>query len=160
MSWLIRPLTIGLQLLAASGLALALLGNTAAHAATVTSASALTIGTTAALPAVVGQPITLGMSITNTTGAPIGPFSYGVDVSPNGKLSANFPGVHVCSKPGNSFSCDFLGQLQPGLTDNAIVFTVTPKSAGTITIVASLQPILGSSAPASSVQLDLPVVAH
>ena len=157
------------RVLLAAGLALATavsLGPTIqAQTATVTSVTSpgplsLTVGTTAPMPVVVGQAVRIGLAFTNTSTAPIGPFTYGAQVGSTAKLDAIFSGNNTCQKAGgSSFSCTFSGRLQPGLMDNATSFSIIPQSAGTIDITALIQPTAGSSAPSNSAHLVLTAVA-
>lgn len=158
------PAARWLRVAPALALLFALVGSAPAQAASTASATSpgpltVTVGTGSPLPVIVGQPIAVGLSMTNTSAAPIGPFTFGVQVGPTAKLVASFPGVHVCAKPGNSFECTFAGLLQPGLTDNSFSFSVVPQQAGPIDITAFVAPTPGSSGPSNSVHLALPAVA-
>ena len=131
--------------------------------ATSTSSGPLTITVGAPTPAVVGQPVQVGFAVTNTSPDPIGPFTMGLQVSPNAKVtSTTTTGVHTCSNAGNGFTCDFLSALQPGLTMNAWNLTIVPQSAGSVTITGFVTPTLGSNAPSNSAVLviDAVVVAQ
>ena len=131
----------------------------AATIATSTSPGPLSVTVGTSTPQIVGQSYQVGLEVTNTSADPIGPFTMGIQVSPNAKVTGTTTaGVHTCTRAGNGFACDFLSQLQPGLTMNAWSLTIVPQSAGQITITGFVQPTLGSSAPTNSAQLVVDAV--